>query len=524
MTRTGRLPYLSQHASAALVLTAAFLLCVVECPAAIAGLRGRPSAHERIQEERGELRRQFAEALEQIAKTCEQRQRFDEAAQIRSLARPAETGLMRLNTLPQKVQPEIPATLPVEEREWRENLRRRQNEFAQNLFKLSQRALRTRNYSLAYKLVQEVAQYDPDHPMARRILGYQRHGDEWLTPFAARMKRNNMVWHDRFGWLPESHVARYENGERFFGRWRSAAQDAEIHRDFRNAWVIRTEHYLVKTNHSLERGVEIATLLEDYHDFFIQTFAMFFNSPDQLRKLFRSSGRIRGSQLDPYEVHYFDTRDLYIRRLKGKIPNIEITNGLYYTSDRVAYFFFDPERQNNDSLYHEATHQLFYESRRLRESVAIKGNFWIVEGIACYMESLKEDNGQLLLGDPRHQRLDNARYRYFQDRYFVPLRNFAAMGMQDFQSSRKLSMNYSQAAGLAHFFMHYDGGRYRDALIEHLSQIYSVDRRTRNAPQSLAELTGVSFAELDRQYGRHLEEMERALAARTLQSPESSTP
>ena len=37
-----------------------------------------------------------------------------------------------------------------------------------------------------------------------------------------------------------------------------AGEEAEIRRDFRHAWEIRTEHFLVKTNHSLERGVEIA--------------------------------------------------------------------------------------------------------------------------------------------------------------------------------------------------------------------------------------------------------------------------
>lgn len=51
-----------------------------------------------------------------------------------------------------------------------------------------------------------------------------------------------------------------------------------------------------------------------------------------------------------------------------------------------------------------------------------------------------------------------------------------------------------------HFFMHYDGGRYRDALIEHLSEIYRAGPRQRLAVRSLAELTGTSYPELDQQY------------------------
>jgi hypothetical protein len=93
------------------------------------------------------------------------------------------------------------------------------------------------------------------------------------------------------------------------------------------------------------------------------------------------------------------------------------------------------------------------------------------------------------------------------------------MGMQAFQSVKKpeIAKNYSEGAALTHFFMHYEGGRYREALIEHLSQVYSPTRSVRENPDSLEELTGVEYQELDREYGdyiRHLVPMpasERAL-------------
>src|SRR3972149_3983335 len=103
------------------------------------------------------------------------------------------------------------------------------------------------------------------------------------------MQREKYVWHDKFGWLLASQVKEYEAGKRYYRRWMSAEQEAEIRRDFKQAWEVRTEHYLVKTNHSLERGVEIAKLLETYHDFFIQTFAAFFTTPEQMQKLFVSA-------------------------------------------------------------------------------------------------------------------------------------------------------------------------------------------------------------------------------------------
>ncbi len=291
----------------------------------------------------------------------------------------------------------------------------------------------------------------------------------------------------------------------------SAAQEAEICRDFRHAWQVRTDHYLVKTNYSLERGVEIAKKLEAFHDFFMQTFAAFFSTPDQMAKLFQTNGSSSNlqSRSKPYHVDYFRTREEYVRRLVKKVPQIGMTNGLYFTGDRVAYFYYDPQQQNEDTLYHEATHQLFYENDRRDRLIAVDANFWIVEGIACYMESYHTENGQAVVGDPKHGRIVAARHRAVIDNYYIPLERFAEMGMTAFQSSRAISKNYSQAAGLAHFFMHYGGGRYRDALIEHLSEIYRAGPHDRFAVRSLADLTGVSFSELDSQYENYM----RTLAA-----------
>ncbi|HEX6985240.1 MAG TPA: hypothetical protein VF170_07680, partial [Planctomycetaceae bacterium] len=103
-------------------------------------------------------------------------------------------------------------------------------------------------------------------------------------------------------------------------------------------------------------------------------------------------------------------------------------------------------------------------------------------------------------------RIVAARYRYLTEGHYVPLGRFAAMGLNEFQTLPfdEMQRNYSQAAGLAHFFMHYDGGRYCDALIEHLAQLYNGPGPNRRMAQNLAELTGVSYTELDRQYGEYM--------------------
>ncbi len=132
--------------------------------------------------------------------------------------------------------------------------------------------------------------------------------------------------------------------------------------------------------------------------------------------------------------------------------------------------------------------------------MALDANFWIVEGIACYMESYRAVNGESTVGDPHHIRIQNARERCVLDGFYVPLAKFASLGMNEFQHNRDIRKLYSQAAGLAHFFMHYDGGRYRDALIEHIAELYRTSGRARQFVRGLDELTGVSYSDLDRQY------------------------
>ena len=74
-----------------------------------------------------------------------------------------------------------------------------------------------------------------------------------------------------------------------------AEQEAEFRRDFRKAWVVNTEHYRVRTDHSLERGVQVTEALEGYREFLRHVFPAFFITADELNRAFsgRGGGRPR---------------------------------------------------------------------------------------------------------------------------------------------------------------------------------------------------------------------------------------
>lgn len=460
-----------------------------------------------------ELHKNFAKALEAIAVECDEKNLAEAAANVRLLAAPIDTSRLRVTPLPRDVQPDLPIDLPPDERFWRTQTRLQRKDYSQKLYQLSRHALDSGHVSFAFDLVRETAFHEPDHPTARKILGFVRSGTEWMSPFEAVKLKSGQVWHDRFGWLPKSHVERYEKGERFVrGRWMSEAKADIAHEDFRNAWEIRTEHFQIKTNHSLDRGVELATKLEEFHTVFFQTFASFFHTPEAMKSLFSGSDGAARVIAAPYKVYFYRTKDEYLAELRPKTNQpIEITNGMFFPETGISYFFDGPnakEEELDATLYHEATHQLFSVARPRAVPIGQRSDFWIIEGIACYMESFvcDRENHQVSLGDPFYSRFVAARLHLENDKYYVPLQEFTRMGMAPYQSVKQphIAWNYSQGAALAHFFMHFDNGRYRDDLIEHLSQIYSDTKRTRDAPAGLDELTGVPFGELDQQYQAYL--------------------
>ena len=454
----------------------------------------------------------FADDLERLAQTCEANDLKEIAARVRRLAQPVDPDTLRFEPLPRQVQPAIPAA-ENGEFSWQAELRTYRKAYAIELDRLASQAVKGGVSSYAYQLIREVALHDSDHARARRLLGFVRYKDEWVSPFEATKLKNNEVWTAQWGWLPAAHVARYEKGERYNGgRWMPAAQDAALRKDFKNSWDIRTEHYRLKTNHSLEHGVALASSLEEFHRFFGQIFVGFFNDPKRIQLLFENPTAAARAAAKPFQIYFFRSRDEYIAQLHKKYGNqITITNGLYDTDDLIVYSFHNPDEPAEPTLYHEATHQLLAAHLKPSPVIAREENFWLIEGIACYIESFRVTDGEVSLGDPRCLRFAAARYRKLADPpYYLPLAEFTAMGKDPFQKHPQIKNNYSQASGLAHFFMHYDDGRYRDALVEHIRQIYK-QAETGRRPESLEDLTGVGFADLDQQYGEYVLKISKSL-------------
>ena len=354
---------------------------------------------------------------------------------------------------------------------------------AADLAELAQAALGQNNPSLAYQLLYEAAFFDRQQPIAQRVLG--------LSSVEKREQlqvRRATTEHPRLGWNPSKY------------------------------WRIDTEHYQIVTNQSEQAGLQLARRLEDLHTVWRQLFFDCWSNQASLAGALRRKRPLRPRSKTHHRVVLFASRDEYIQHLRPRQPRIDITLGFYDVDARTSFFFAGPDASPATQL-HEASHQLFQELQRSSPRMAADRNFWIVEGVALYMESLRRRGPCVAVGGFYANRLQYARYRRLQENFYVPLSDLASFGREALQRDTRIRRIYSQAAGLTHFLMDGQSGRHRAGLIQYLRQVY----QGRDRLDELERSTATSYAMLDQQYQSFLDVSDEdlkttSLTAHTIQS------
>jgi hypothetical protein len=130
-----------------------------------------------------------------------------------------------------------------------------------------------------------------------------------------------------------------------------------------------------------------------------------------------------------------------------------------------------------------------------------------VEGVATYFETLSEHSDPqmglyYMIGESSAGRLPAARER-LHDNYYVPLAELVKLGKNELQRRPDIAKLYSQSCGLAAFLIDGEHGRYREPLVRYLQAVYA----SRDSDETLAEVTGSSYEELDAAYRRFMESL-----------------
>lgn len=366
------------------------------------------------------------------------------------------------------------------------------NAHADQLFELATQAAEAGQLSLAFEWATEAVRENPYHAASRGALGYEQHEGQWLTPYSKRMTDSGKHWDGERGWVSE----------------KDSTVDSRPGRD---GWRVRTDNFLVTSNHSQAAAAELAAKLERLYQIWRQLFAGFSYSEREVQQLFAGEREPR-ERHRPFRVYYHRDKRDYVNELQRRQPRIAETLGIYFDADREAHFFAADDNESDDhntpTLHHEAVHQLFQETRPAARQVGRDRNFWIVEGIATYFETLREHRDPqaglyYTIGESTEGRLPSARERLFVSEYYVPLDELTRLGKDGLQQYPELAKLYSQSAGLAAMLMDGAGGRYREPLVKYLTAVYA----GRDDDNSLSEATGASTEELDATYREYLESL-----------------
>ena len=445
----------------------------------------------------------------------------DQAAPDPAEAAPPD-GSSRFVLLPEVVEakPKGPAGAEVGWRLEREAIRL---EAATSLFDLAARASKSSeaSFALADECLRKVIERQPDHAEARRLLGFLPYKGGWATPHAVEVLAKGFVDDPTYGWVPGDWVSHLKQGELptpDLMRWLPAAQADDLRRDFATGWRITTEHFRIRTNVPLSEAITFGRKLEALHQLF---FAMMADviGPDQLplARRYKNPGAKPVLSKNSYQVSYFATREEYAQYLTPfQGGEAQVSLGKYIPHREspqqfggMSYFFNDVGGQLDvaSTLYHEASHQLLFESAGPDDYSRNVGQFWVFEGLGTYFETLQhEPDGTLRIGGLIGPRIAQARKLLLQDGKFVPIEHLVTLGRNQFwgaPGSRVIYLHYAESMALAVFLMQADGGRHRAGFLDYVRDAYK-GRFRGGSGRSLEDRLGVRYPELNRAFLDHL--------------------
>ncbi|MCA9148494.1 MAG: DUF1570 domain-containing protein [Planctomycetales bacterium] len=343
----------------------------------------------------------------------------------------------------------------------------------ETLAELAERAAASGSWSLAYQLAHESLLYAPQTTSMRQALGLPGRPVAQRTPYRSRV-----------GTRPETRL-----------QWPA--------RSYR---LVTTPHFVITTNDEEATALKLAETLERLYAVWDQMFFDCWNlqpprttSPLRFPRL--AAGKRRQVVLLRSQADYVAT----LRRIE---PRAELTRGYYHPASKTA-FFVGGDTPQISTWYHEATHQLFAELPASSAQAGKRQNVWIIEGIAVYMESLQSIGAALTVGGLEASRLQFARFRALRERQHVPLDQLIQLSQTSLQGHEDIQALYSQSAGMTHFLVHAQAGRWRGSLLNYLSEVY----RDYATADTLSQLTGTSFAELEQAYLEFLQVNDAQLMA-----------
>ena len=464
-------------------------------------LFGAIDAGEALRAEVTKAVRDDATSLRRVANDLEKAGKAETAAEIRDFL---ETQLPyaahRFRPLPEVVTQKSRFTND----EIGESAATQIKQSAARFFALAQRAASSEvgRFGLADELLRLVLERDPDHAEARRLMGFVRHKEGWATPHAAQQLREGKVRHETFGWVPASWVTHLEKGElpgqKFRGEqpssWLPAAEADALRADFwSRPWTITTHHFEIRTNVSLTEAIAFGRTLEAFHDLFFAKLADLIG-PERLPLAQRFADPKLAPKATPkrFKVWYFAERGDFVAFFRREFHRDE-TRSLGYTMppsearelgvEPRSYFYRDLDNpiDETSTLYHEASHQLLFESAGTTQFERNRGHFWLWEGLGTYFETVRtRQDGTLSVGGVIGPRMQMAHDRLVERGALIPIEALCRLSREGYLKEPDVYLNYAQSMALAAYLLDGSEEAYREAFLRYVRRAY--EGRLQNGP------------------------------------------
>lgn len=345
-------------------------------------------------------------------------------------------------------------------------LRRKQ---AGTLWEIADQEFELGSVERALQLVYEILREDPNDERARNLLGFRRRDERWSLAIRTPSVRAGSKQHPKFGWPAGSY------------------------------WKVDSEHFQIVTNGSEKLAGELVETLEEFYNVWRQLFVRYCLKRPAFQRMWLGRGSLPAGR-GKFRVVVFRDREQYVLSLKTAEPNIDISTGVYLHSRRTTFLYAADKAKIMPTWRHEVTHQLLHETFKSGGKVGAKGNFWIIEGIALYMESWRDFGDYVTVGGIDAERLQYARHRALSEGFRMPIADMVTLNRVALQADSRIRRIYSQAAGMAHFLMDGDSARHRESLLLYLRKVYA----NNDEFITLAEEVGRSYEELDQLYLQYL--------------------
>lgn len=329
---------------------------------------------------------------------------------------------------------------------------------------------------LAFDLFQYVLQLDPENDKAHKGLGHLKVNGRWLRRFDAERMKAGFQWSSQYCWEKLDGADRYAKGEVWdptSNSWVDLAAANQRHQNPDDPWVIKTEHFILRSTADLKDTARVSERLEAFYLQLFRLYDLFFMDKGGTKLIF---GMKQSKQLT---VNYYRTQDQFKSHAS---PPTDWAAG-FYSGGRHASFFYATGGWT--VLQHEIVHQI------LGETSPGGGDAWLAEGAAVYLENAFFKNGVLTLGERgNHQRIvayqSRERSSHDEHKLLTMVNDYRTSAQWD---SGDISKNYRGAGAVVYFLCHFDGGRYRGDFVQFLQAAYNRQNPKLSAFFGLSEKT-----------------------------------